>query len=196
MAGLISKNMQTPEGEMEPKLPGDPTSPDDSMPHENAEPKAFESQEKAAEGEVDAENDPTYRAALKYAMQALYKNGGAEGLAKVLRGAQEPSKGLADAAYNIVSIVDEQTQGAIPDEMLAPFAVQILQEVVDIANSAGVQVRDEDIGLALKEMILRYLGENGVDTTQLQQAMDQVNPSDIVAQASSGDMPGMGEGGE
>jgi hypothetical protein len=26
-------------------------------------------------------------------------------------------------------------------------------------------------------MLLRYLGENGVDTTQLQQGMDQVDPA-------------------
>jgi hypothetical protein len=32
-------------------------------------------------------------------------------------------------------------------------------------------------------MILRYLGEQGVDTTQLQQAMDQVDPAEFDAMA-------------
>jgi hypothetical protein len=36
-------------------------------------------------------------------------------------------------------------------------------------------------------MILRYLGEQGVDTTQLQQAMDQVDPEEFNRMAEEGD---------
>jgi hypothetical protein len=36
-------------------------------------------------------------------------------------------------------------------------------------------------------MILRFLGEQGVDTTQLQQAMDQVDPEEFNQAAMEGE---------
>lgn len=123
------------------------------------------------------ENDPNFQAALKYAMQVMYEKGAADDIAKQIRSASDPVDGLADIAYNITQIVDEQTQGSVPDEMLVPLAMQILEEIVDIAGAAQVKVGPQDVAGAFKQMILRYLGEQGVDTTQLQQAMDQVDPA-------------------
>ena len=117
--------------------------------------------------------------ALKFAMQALYENGAAENVAKSLRGSRDPVEALANTAYEITSIVEERTEGAVPDELFALLATRILQEVADIGEAAGMKLRPADIALALKQMILRYLGEQGVDTTQLQQAMDQVDPSEF-----------------
>lgn len=157
MAGLIEQGMQ-------PQAPEQEQMPAGQMP---------------AGGEVDPDNDPNYVMALKFAMQALYESGAAENVAKSLKGAKDPVEGLADTAYEITSIVDERTDGAVPDELFALLATRILQEVADIAQAAGIQLRPADVALALKQMILRYLGEQGVDTTQLQQAMDQVDPSEF-----------------
>jgi hypothetical protein len=59
------------------------------------------------------------------------------------------------------------------------LAAKILQEVADIAEAAHINLKPSDIAMALKDMILRYLGEQGVDTSKLQQAMSQVNPEDF-----------------
>lgn len=132
-----------------------------------------------AEGGPDPDSDPNYRTALKFAMQALYENGAAEGVAKSLSSARDPVEGLANTAYDITGIVEERTDGAVPDELFALLATNILEEVADIGEAAGVDYKPADIALALKQMILRYLGEQGMDTTQLQQAMDQVNPEEF-----------------
>lgn len=135
---------------------------------------------KPAEGVPDqgpGEDDPNFQTALNFAMKVLYEKEAAKDIAKQIRSAQDPVDGLADIAYNITSIVDEQTQGAVPDELLVPLAMQILEEVVEIAGAANVEVGPADVAAAFKQMILRYLGEQGIDTTQLQQAMDQVDPS-------------------
>lgn len=133
----------------------------------------------ADEPESDPDTDPSYAMALKFAMQALYENGAAKGVAKSLRSTQDPVQGLSDTAYNIVAIVDERTENAVPDDLFALLAAKILQEVADIGEAAGIQYKGSDIALALKNMILRYLGEQGVDTSQLQQAMDQVDPAEF-----------------
>jgi hypothetical protein len=94
---------------------------------------------------------------------------------------------LANTAYEIVTIVDERTEGAIPDELLVLFAAKILEEVAEIGEAAGVPMQPSDVALALKQMILRFLGEQGVDTTQLQQAMDQVDPEEFNQAAMEGE---------
>lgn len=135
--------------------------------------------QEGAQGAQDPNSDPNYVNALKFAMQALYQNGAAEGVAEGLRTSRDPVEGLANTAYEITSIVEERTQGAVPDEFFALLATKILQEVSDIGQAAGIKYKPADVALALKQMILRYLGEQGMDTTQLQQAMDQVDPEEF-----------------
>jgi hypothetical protein len=141
----------------------------------------------ADDANAEAEDDPNYAAALKFAMEAMYKGEGAQGIAKSLQTSNDPVEGLANTAYEITSIVDERTQGAVPDEFFALLATRILGEVIDIGEAAGVKFKPSDSALALKQMILRYLGEQGVDTTQLQQAMDQVDPEEFNRMAEEGD---------
>jgi len=168
MAGMIQEQMQQPPQ----AAPADPMA--EQMPQ--GQPGA----------EADPDTDPNYATALKFAMQAMYQGGGAEGVAKSLQTARDPVEGLANTAYEITSIVDERTEGAVPDELFALLATKILEEVADIGEAAGLKYKGSDIALALKQMILRYLGEQGMDTTQLQQAMDQVDPSEFDRMAEEG----------
>jgi histone H3/H4 len=156
MAGLIQQNMGPAQPEEEAQ--------EGEQPMVGGQGPA----EEAAEG--SDESDPGYAQAMAFAMEALYRT---------LRSASDPSEAMADTAYNIVSIVDEKTGGAVPDELLALFASRILEEVAAIADAAGVKVQPSDIALALKQMILRFLGEQGMDTTQLEQAMNQVDPAEF-----------------
>lgn len=147
---------------------------DKQLPPDQAMPE-----DQAAQPEADGqdEQDPSYQQALKFAMDALYKSGAAKQIAQQIASSDSPSDALADAAYNIVSITDEKTNGAVPDELLVLFASSVLKEVADIAEAAGVKVKSTDLAEAMKTMILRYLGEQGVDTSQLESAMSQVDPS-------------------
>ncbi len=167
MAGLIDQAMQAspapeaPQAPMAPPMPGK-TAAMPPMGDEGAEPD---------------ENNPQFVAALKFAMQALYKGDGAEGVAKALRAAPDKMEALANTAYEIASITEERTQGAVPDELLGLLGMSILQEVADIAENAGVPLKPSDMAGALKTMILRFLGESGQDTSQLEAAMNEVDPA-------------------
>lgn len=173
MAGLINSQMAPaggPAGEQEP-VEGPGPDAAGAMP-------AGEAPE-VDDANAEAEDDPNYAGALKFAMQAMYQGEGAKGIAKSLQTSNDPIEGLANTAYEITSIVDERTEGAVPDEFFALLATRILGEVIDIGEAAGVKFKPSDAALALKQMILRYLGEQGMDTTQLQQAMDQVDPEEF-----------------
>jgi hypothetical protein len=161
MAGLIEQNM-APEQQAAP-APEMQAAP---APEEQMAPEKDES-------------DPNYQAALEFAMKALYSEKAAKDIAKALRTSKDPVDALSTISYEIMSIIDERTDGAVPDELLALLATNILEEVASIAEAANIPVKPSDLALALKQMILRFLGEQGVDTTQLQQAMDQVNPEEF-----------------
>lgn len=137
----------------------------------------------------DEQNDPAYAQAMAFVMEALYQQGAAKDMAKTLESAPDKVDALANTAYDIISIADEKTDGAIPDELLALFATKVLEEVGEIAEAAGVGIKPSDIALALKQMILRFLGEQGVDTTELQAAMDQVDPEEFNRLAEQEEMP-------
>lgn len=151
----------------------------DQLQQQPQQPQQPANQEPMADDGPDPDTDPGYQQAMMLAMKALYEGEAAKDVAKTLKGSQNLVDALANTAYDIVSIVDERTDGAIPDELLVLFATRVLEEVAEIADAAGLDPQPRDVAEALKQMILRYLGEQGVDTSQLQQAMDQVNPDDF-----------------
>jgi hypothetical protein len=123
------------------------------------------------------EDNPQFVQAMKYALQVLYEKGAAKDVAEQVRAGKDKVESMANIAYEITSTVDERTDGKVPREMIGLLAMAILKEVTDIASAAKVNLSPVDAANAFKMMLLRYLGENGVDTSQLQQAMDQVDPS-------------------
>lgn len=170
MAGLIQQQMGGA-----PAAPGKGA----AMPSPEEEMAGAEAGAAVVDEEARAEDDPVFQQALTLAYEALYAQEAAKDVAKQLQAAPSLADGMADVAYNITSVIDERTQGKVADELLVPLAMNVLEEVGEIASAAGLDPQPEDVATAFKTMILRYLGEQGVDTTQLQQAMDQVNPSEF-----------------
>lgn len=143
------------------------------------------------EDSVD-ENDPAFGAAMELAMKALYEGGAAKDVAAQLKSSPSTVEGLANVAYEMTSVVDERTDGQVPDELIVILGASILQEVADIAEAAGMKPSAQDVAEAFKQMLLRFLGEQGVDTTQLQQAMDEVDPAAFNQVADEGPMADAG----
>lgn len=158
MAGLINKQM-------------DPQAQAGGMPAE----QMGAGEAEGGEEQLNLE-DPAFLQAVELTMQALYAKGAAQDVAKQIRAAQDPVQGLSDIAYEMTSVVDEQTQGQVPDELIMMLAIKVLTEVGDIAEAAGITITAPQIAAAFKNMLLRFLGENGVDTSQLDQAMSQIDP--------------------
>jgi hypothetical protein len=123
------------------------------------------------------ENNPVFIQAMKYAMQVLYGQKAANDVAEQLRSAKDKASAVSDIAYNITQTVDERTGGKVPRDLIGLLAMAILKEVIDIGQAAKMNITPLDAASAFKNMLLRYLGENGVDTSQLQQGMDKIDPA-------------------
>ena len=120
---------------------------------------------------------PVFVAALDFAMKALYESGAARGVADSLESAPSPSQGLSDVSYQIIEIVGERIGEELPEELLPLLAIAIMQEVAEIGEAAGVAYQPSDLAEAFKAMILRFLREQGLDSSELEAAMAQVDPS-------------------
>ena len=151
-----------------------------AAPKPQAQPQAQPPQ--GQQGEPDAATDPAYAKAMQIADDALYGKGAAKEVANAIKAARDPVEAMANTAYEIVSIADEATEGQVPDELLVQLSTEILGEVADIAEAAGIEVKGAQIARAVQMMLLRWVTEQGLDPTQLRAAMEQVNPDEIGAQ--------------
>lgn len=131
------------------------------------------------EGAPMDESHPAFEAAVQLAHTALYEQGSADEIHAILINAEDPVSQMADIAYQMTEIADERTEGQVPDELLILLAANMLNEVADIAAASGVDLRPVDLANAMKSMILRYVGEMGHDTRQLQAAMDAIPPEEF-----------------
>lgn len=135
-----------------------------------------------ADGEqIDADSNPAYQAAMEVVMQALYKSGGAKDVAEAMRSG-DPAQALADTSYQIVQIADERTNGEVPDELLATLATEVVSEVAEVAEAAGVALNGDVISKAIQLMVVRFLKEQGVDPSHIQQAMANLDSEVKVGQ--------------
>jgi hypothetical protein len=181
MAGLINEQigadlpLDEAQGMPMPQeqMMEDPAMMEGAMPEE----MMAEDMEMEDDNEPLDEDNPVFQSALQFAMSALYENEAAREVAQGLREAPDPVAGLADTAYEIVSIADERLDGEVPDDLIILLAINILQEVAEIGEAAGVDVSPTNVAEAFKQMLLRFLGENGMNTAELEQAMAEVDPS-------------------
>ncbi len=125
------------------------------------------------------ESHPAFEAAVQLAHTALYEQGSADEIHNMLISSDDPVSQMADIAYQMTEIADERTEGQVPDELIILLAANMLNEVADIATASGVELRPADLANAMKQMILRYVGEMGHDTRQLQAAMDAIPPEEF-----------------
>lgn len=119
-----------------------------------------------------------FQQAVAFVKTALYENGAAKDVALALKSGERMDS-LAEQAYKIVEIVDERTDGAVPDEQIALLAAEILEDVADIGEAAGIDYTPQEIAGAMRLMIVRFLQEQGLDTRELEAAMDQVDPAEF-----------------
>lgn len=190
MAGLLQPQQpqRQPGGQPAPG-PAPAGAQQPSPEAQQGQPGAQPGMEAMAGDEGADESHPAFQQAMDFMMQTLYEKGASENIHKALTKTQNPVQEMANIAYEITSIVDEKTEGQVPDELLMLMASNALKEVHDIAEASGVQLEPADIGNAFKTMVLRYVGEQGYDTRELEQAMNQVQPeqiNELVAQVDAG----------
>lgn len=177
MAGLIEKQMS--------QAPSDGMGADNTAQHEGMESPQMEQQEGAEEDSGASQNDAKLKQIMQYAMSALYEGGAADHVATAIKASNDKVEGLANTSYDMAETIGERV-GDVPPELIGIVGIFVLSEVVDIAKTVGVQVAASEVAAAYKQMLLRMLGEMGMNTSQLEQEMGKVDPA-IFDQAAAAD---------
>lgn len=168
MNGLIQQNM-APEQPAMSEGPMEAEAPEDMQ----------------AEGAEEGDSPEIIRA-MTLAMTVLYEQGAANKVLESLRSAPDKIEGLTDTAYNMTGIVDEQTNGEVPDEQVFILAIQVMTEIAEIAEAGGMPYKPSELSKALQKMTLRYLSDSGVDPSQMEQAMSKFDDN-VLDQAAAAD---------
>lgn len=156
------------EDEVDPSLPEDPPA------QEAAESPAVE------EGEDEAPSDPKAVAqAMDVVMGKLYDENVSDGIAKALSHASDPVRSVVEQATLLLNLSDEATNGSVPDDLYMMFALDVLGEVIEIAQAAGIKLGGRDIAVIVREFITTTVEDMGGDTSQVKEAMAQINPDEL-----------------
>lgn len=125
------------------------------------------------------EADENFVKAVNFARKQLYEKGAGEAIHQLVKKGGKSVDRLATMAYDLTSKADQVTNGMVLDENLIALGMYILGEILEIAEASGAQIDDADIASAFKQMLVRYLQEQGVDTSQLQEAFSKISADDF-----------------
>lgn len=141
-----------------------------------------------ADGE-DPEQNPAYKQALEMMLSKLYEEGAAEALGQALTKAPDKVQGVIDQTISLLDVMEQVTQGSVPDELVMPFVLEATQQVMEIAQMAGVQLSNAEIATAIREILAQVMENLGADTTQLREEMGKVDPTEVGRMAGGDDEP-------
>jgi hypothetical protein len=138
-----------------------------------------------AGSDPDDMGDEALTKAIEFVGKRLYEANMSTEIAKAFDGSTTAQpKIIASIAYRLAQAADTNTGGEIREENLSVLGILTLNEVITVADAAGMPIDGATASKAMQEMILTYAEDNGLDTTELAQAMGQVddNEMDMVAQ--------------
>ena len=126
---------------------------------------------------------PEYLQARELMLSKLYEDGAAEGIGRAMANAPDPAQGIVDQSMALADAMEQATQGSVPDEEAMSFVLDIVQEVVEIGQSTGVQISSRDIAEAVREVLAQVIENLGGDSQAIRQEMAQVDPEQVAMAA-------------
>ena len=136
-------------------------------------------------GGGDDMGDPALTKAIEYIGQRLYSEEMGNEIAKAFDDSPVANaEGIAIIAYKLAQKADEETGGEIEEENLSVLGMLTLNEVLTVAEAAGMPINGETAAKAMKRMVMMFAANNGIPAEQLQEAFSQVDDGQL-AQAAA-----------
>lgn len=172
-----SPAMQAQEGDSEPES------------HESAD---MEKAEPSDDGDEPGMQNPAYRKARELMLSKLYEEGAAQGIAQSIAQAPDVVTGIVDQSMALGQVMDDATNGSVPDDLVLNFMLDITQEVVDIATATGTKVEPGQMAQAVQGVLSKTIEAFGGDASAINQEMGSMDPNAIGQAAMQGGMNGNG----
>lgn len=137
---------------------------------------------------VTAEEQERYSNIVDAGMTVLFKNPESrDAIVQMLKDRKEnPGEALAETAMTLLKQMDGQAQASqgdnLPEEMILPVAEELIEQIGEIANAAGIFPVDQNVyGQAAQHFVILAADEYGMEPAD---AEDLLGTVDEAAQES------------
>lgn len=122
---------------------------------------------------VSEEEQASYDKVVTAAQSLIYDEKNTEGVQQMLANSQDPGEALGSAAAHIVTMLDEQSGGKIPEEVIIPAATEIMDMLVEFGEATGALPPLDEAAQtrAMNQMIGALAEEYEVDAAGVEEVM-------------------------
>lgn len=129
---------------------------------------------------VSAEDQNSYTRTVLAGLKVLGDPKSNAQILQTLQQGDQPDAALANVTASIITELDRQSQGKIPEVVLIPAAMEILSELGDVAQKAGVfEVNDQIMTQAAQQLVLKLLTQYGVDPQDVDAVLQNLDQSKV-----------------
>lgn len=124
---------------------------------------------------LDGQLGDAYDRVLTAGMKMLYAPENAEVMQKLIMDDAIPlANKLGEGVANLLVMMDNQGNGTIPKEVLAPVGIALLFEATDYLFELGIEASEDDLGEALELMITGLFTGFGIDPKMIDKVIDDM----------------------
>jgi hypothetical protein len=131
---------------------------------------------------VNPQQQEAYDNVVMAGMKILFENKKtSEGIVKRLKADKDkPAKALADTAAMLMLQLDQQAKGEIPEEVILPAAIELLEQTSELADSMGLfPIDDAVLNRAGQLMVTNLAEQYGTTPEDIQELMGTMNEQEL-----------------
>jgi len=135
---------------------------------------------------VTPEEQESYDKVVMAAETIIFDGEQSGRLVKMLQGgAGNPGEAIGDVTVMLITQMDEQAGGKIPEEVVIPAAFEIMSDVIELGEAAGVldMNTDADYVSAWQATMGNVLMAYGASQEEIEQLMAEHESSDVMGEA-------------
>jgi len=169
---------------------------------QNKQPPGYRQMEAGAPPQAGQDDLPTnatpeeqaiYEKVVLSAQKILYDKEANKWVMKMLSTGVKPSEAVSSVVALLIKEIDDRNNGAIPETVILPAAMEIMDFVAELAETAGLFELTADMADEATKMLVTNLGEHyGVNPEEIQQFLMQIPPDQFKAAAGEAVRPTVG----
>ena len=145
--------------------------------------KAPMSKDAGSDGEqATPEEQKNYEKVVLAATKIIFDDKSRDQIMKSLQSGQKPDEALATVASSIMLELDQKSGGKIPESVIFPAAMEVLDILGEVAEKSGafqVQIDEQIMTAASQQLVLALMKEYGVDQAEVQAMIGKMDPAKV-----------------
>lgn len=134
------------------------------------------------ETNVSVESQDAYDRVVMAGMKVLFEDEKANSsiVERLKSDDKNPAKSLADTTAMLIIQLDKQSGGKIPEDVILPAAIELLEQTSELADSLGIFPVDEAVMNHAAQLMVVSLGEEyGVSPEDVQALMESTSTEEL-----------------